>query len=69
MWGGQVIITQYIVGGSVMFRDNQSLYSLVWCDNRTQSLADKLVSQTPTKNKDYYRVIHTITLISIQYTT
>ena len=29
---------------------------VVWCDNRTEQLADSLVQETGTRNKDYLRV-------------
>nr|XP_002127360.1 glycerol kinase-like [Ciona intestinalis] len=30
-------------------------HAIVWCDNRTQSTVDKLVSKTPNKSQDYLR--------------
>ena len=32
------------------------IFSSVWCDNRTEQLANELVQQTPNNSKEYYRV-------------
>ncbi len=33
-----------------------SVIIAVWCDNRTEALADELVQKTPSKDKDHMRV-------------
>lgn len=32
------------------------IFFSVWCDNRTEQLANELIQQTPSNSKDYYRV-------------
>ncbi len=31
-------------------------YCIVWCDNRTEEIADNLIKKTPTNSKEYFAV-------------